>query len=79
MAEWSESGLFAFDIVGSGGDARLQALEPLITRRPPESGGSDDARYNARSLLTADGVIYIERGRFWTAPWTATGAPLGPL
>jgi hypothetical protein len=75
---WAESGLFAFDVVGSGASARLQTLEPLITRKPPQTGSPDDTRRNARSLLTANGVIYIEQGRFWTAPWTATGAPSGP-
>jgi hypothetical protein len=75
---WTQSGLFAFDVVGSGSSARLQALEPLITRAPPQNAWPDDALRNARSLLTENGVIYIEQGRFWSAPWTATGAPSGP-
>jgi hypothetical protein len=77
-APWTESGLFAFDVVGSGGAARLQALEPLITRRPPAPGWPDGAFDSGRSLLTPNGVIYLDNGRFWTAPWTATGAPAGP-
>lgn len=79
-APWTESGLFAFDVVGSGASAQLLPLSPLITRRPPDSEWADDARSNARSLLTPNGAIYISEGGFWVGPWaTTTVEPLGPL
>jgi hypothetical protein len=75
---WTESGLFAFDIGGRGSAAQLQSLAPMITRRPPQSGWPDGATGNARSLLTPDGVVYVSGGRFYDAPWSATGTPRGP-
>jgi len=69
-APFRESGLFAYDIVGSGAGARLQALAPLIT-----SQAEDDhhATNDGRSVLTPGGMVYVDDGQFWTAPWSATG------
>jgi hypothetical protein len=78
QASWRESGLFAFDVVGQGAQARLQPLEPLITRRPPASAWPDAAGTVGRSLLTPEGVIYVEQGDFWVAPWSGTATPVGP-
>lgn len=75
---WTESGLFAFDITGSGDTATLQALPPLIVQRPPQPAWPDGTAYTARSLLTTPGVIFVNAGRFYDAPWAATGTPRGP-
>ncbi len=53
---------------------------PLVTASAPTSNGEDDdAGLNARSILFNDRLIYIERGRFWTAPWQTPNLGAGPF
>ena len=77
IAPWRESGLFAFDVLGQGAAARLQPLAPMIVAAPPASG-FDDSAHDARALLTADGVLQVANGRFWTAGWETLATPVGP-
>lgn len=75
------SGLYAFDIdTAHPATARIAAYPPLITARASSGGyGYDDAAQDARSVLLPSGAIYVERSRFWFAPWNDLGHPVGPL
>ncbi len=51
----------------------------LVTGSAPEDNGErDDAGYNARSILFNDRLIYVENGRFWSAPWQTPNLAIGP-
>lgn len=81
---WSWSGLLRYELAGSGADARLRALEPLVVERAPGSVPAlgdqpwmDPAADGARSVLFPQGTVYVGDGRFWHR--RADGVMTGPL
>lgn len=83
-APWTWSGLLRYELAGSGADARLRELAPLVVTRPPgpypdfaTSPGRDPAASGARSVLFPQGTVYVGDGRFWHR--RADGVETGPL
>ncbi len=81
---WTWSGLLRYELAGSGADARLRPLEPLVVDRSPgidprlaDSPWLDPAASGARSVLFPEGTIYVGDGRFWHR--RADGVVTGPL
>lgn len=65
---WKESGLMRFEIRGtSAADARLVQLPSLITHSVAQGASyySDGASNGARSVLFANGTVYVSGGQFW--------------
>jgi len=69
---WSSSGLLRYEVAGSGANARLRALEPLVVDRAPgtdpllaQRPWMDPAADGARSVLFPRGTVYVGDGRFW--------------
>jgi hypothetical protein len=78
---YQQSGLYAFEVDPTrGAAAHLTPFPPLITQRHSSAGDpyDDDATTQARSVLLPTGAIYVERGRFWFAPWSDLAHPAGP-
>lgn len=78
---WSRTGLATFELDGSGAAARLRARPLLVVaQRGQDPEDAPAVRGNeARSLLLPNGIVYVDAGRFWFAPWTAPDRPVGPL
>ena len=81
---WQWSGLLRYELQGSGSAARLVALPALVTERAPgitpfiaENQAIDAAAKNARSVLFAEGSLYVASGRFWYQ--RGDQSPIGPL
>jgi hypothetical protein len=81
---WSWSGLLRYELQGSGSAARLVGLPPLVTERAPgttpyiaQNQALDAAANGARSVLFAQGTLYVAGGRYWYQ--RGSEAPIGPL
>lgn len=60
------SGLLRFELTGHGPvDAQLRPLAPLFSLHRSRGFEYDDATASARSVLFADSVVYVDRGRFF--------------
>ncbi len=64
---WQRSGLMRFELRGTtAADAHLAALPSLVTYQMPQAAPIPDfAADGARSVLFANGTIYVGRGQFW--------------
>lgn len=78
---WTYSGLFRFELSGSGSDTRIVELDPLITRSPA-SGQSeswdDGGRRDGRSLLFEGGSLYLDGDALWLGDWSTPVQTSGP-
>lgn len=78
---WSYTGLASFELAGSGAATRLAPRPTLVVaRRGTAIDGSPGTwPAQARSVLLANGIVYVDGGNFWYAPWATPDRPLGPL
>jgi uncharacterized secreted protein with C-terminal beta-propeller domain len=75
---WQESGLLRYRVDAAGAAAARFVAEPkLVTHRPPASLPADPAANGARSVIFANGVIYVANGRIWRQ--SLAGIDFGPL
>jgi hypothetical protein len=68
-APWVESGLYRFQVQGTGASARLAKGIPLITHAAARGDAlptnEDAAMVGGRSMLTPDSTVYVGKGSFW--------------
>lgn len=78
---WSRSGLMTFRLKREGGTLALEPLPELIVSSPTKSpwlaGSPDYAATDARSVLFANGVLYVAGGWFYRRD--AAGNETGPF
>lgn len=77
---WKESGLYRFQLQGTGSSARLAYGASLVThsvlRGDAVPNYDDPAVAGGRSLLTPNATVYVGKGRYWLQD--AAGTVTGP-
>jgi hypothetical protein len=80
MYPWSHSGVLRFDLSGgSAADARLTQRPTMATHTIGSPGGipNDPARGNGRSVIFANGTVYVGNGLYWLG--NDAGGVAGPF
>lgn len=77
---WSHSGVLRFDLAGrSAADARLTQRPTMATHAIGSSSGipNDPARGTGRSVMFANGIVYVGNGLYWLG--NDAGGVAGPF